>query len=443
MVGRLAIAAGAVLAAAATAAASPFDTATTVPLVGADYYGTGCGRLNTDLLKSEPDPSLELEQMSAMHASGLTSLRLTINYTSNADAAELNTGGGAILVPTGELIEPYRHRLIRYVTDARLAGFADVTIAFVPYGPNSPSPWSVGWPNVSPFPWDPSLYDADWRFVRDVRAVTKQYGPVQSHFDLYAEGPPADYDPNHDETRAFIARLYHDYVAAYGADDVFVTSIETIPVPNGDDTRLHGLIQALRTTGEPLPHWWGFDIDHQPSNAAQDLAEADTILRDEGVSGSIALGENTYDNADAGKVIAAYNASGTAHPVVQVEMYPNLGEPTCVSAPFTADGYLGALGLPAPLPLRGGVDVHGRATLTTADGARVYGLKDGTYTLVVTDSSRTKGFRLATAFWHRRTTATFVGTQTWTVPVDASHGPVWKYDAVGRNVVKGGSFVGF
>ena len=442
MAGRLAIGAGVVLAAATAASAHPLDTATT-PLLGADYYVTACDAPNSDFQKDDPDASLELEQMSAMRTSGLSSLRLTINYTSSSAAAALNTGGGAILVPTGALVEPFRSRIIRYVTDARLAGFTDVTIAFVPYGPNSPSPWSVGWPNVSPFPWDPSLYDADWRFVQDVHAVTKQYGPAQSHFDLYAEGPPADYDPNHDETRTFIARLYHDYVAAHGADDVFVTSIETIPVPNGDDTRLHGLIRALRATGDPLPHWWGLDIEHRPSYAAQDLAEADLILREEGVSGSIALGENTYNDPAAGQVIAAYNATGTTHPVVQVEMYPNLGEPTCVSAPFSAGGYLDALGLTRPLPLHGGVDSHGRATLTTADRAPVYGLEHGTYTVLVTDSSRKMGFRLASSAWRRRTTAKFVGTQTWTVPVDAVHGLAWEYDAVGRKFRRGGSFVGF
>ena len=109
MAGRLAIGAGVVLAAATAASAHPLDTATT-PLLGADYYVTACDAPNADFQKDDPDASLELEQMSAMRTSGLSSLRLTINYTSSPAAAALNTGGGAILVPTGALVEPYRSR---------------------------------------------------------------------------------------------------------------------------------------------------------------------------------------------------------------------------------------------------------------------------------------------------------------------------------------------
>ena len=194
------------------------------PLVGGDWYDTSCAPGN-NLLRSSVDATVEREELSAMHASGLRSLRLTINYTS--DSSLLNGGhGGAILIGSdGSMIEPYRSRFIHYLSDAKDAGFTDVTIAFYPYGPNSPQPWTTG-ENIND--WDPSLYGADWGFVQSVHDLTKQYGPSQTHFDLMAEGPPSGYDRNNvggDQIDSFIMRLYSDYVSKYGNSDVFFTAI--------------------------------------------------------------------------------------------------------------------------------------------------------------------------------------------------------------------------
>ena len=97
-----------------------------------------------------------------------------------------------------------------------------------------------------------------------------------------------------------------------------------------------------------------------------------------------------------------------------MEEYPNLGELNCVSAPFTGDEYLKVLGI-VPGPLHGGVDAKGRATLTTADGLLVTALKNGQYTIVVTDKSRTSGFRLSGPNVHKQTSLRYRGTVTWTV----------------------------
>jgi len=127
-------------------------------LVGGDYYDTACSG-GYNLLKSGTvDPTLERQQLEAMHASGLNSLRYTINFTSDASLLDGGHGGAVLVGRDGAMIEPYQTRFIRYLTDTKAAGFTDVTIAFFPYGPNSPQPWTTG-ANIDD--WDPSLYAAD------------------------------------------------------------------------------------------------------------------------------------------------------------------------------------------------------------------------------------------------------------------------------------------
>ena len=378
-------------------------------LVGGDYYDTSCTG-NYNLLKSGAvDPTVELQQLEAMHVSGLNSLRLTINYTS--DSSLLNGGhGGAILIgPDGAMIEPYRTRFIRYLRDAKAAGFADVTIAFYPYGPNSPQPWTTG-ENIND--WNPSLYAADWGFVQDVHDLTKQYGPAETHFDLMAEGPASGYDRNNvggSQIDDYITRLYKDYVVKYGNSDVFFTAI------GYEHERLVHEIENLKASGEPMPLWWGFDIQYTGDGAASDLAAADATLTAYGLSGSLALGETAYEDGPVSSAVQQYNATA-AHKVVQVEEYPNLGTPRCVDAPFTGYAYLAVLGI-QPGPLLGRVDARGRSTLTTSDGMPVRALKSGTYTVLVTDASKTSGFRISTYETTRSTSASFRGTVTWTIDV--------------------------
>src|SRR5207244_3307487 len=95
-------------------------------LVGVDYYNTDChGGLQ--LIRDAADPTLEREQLFAMHASGLNSLGLVINYSTDPNHINDDHGGAVPIEPDGTLGEPYRGRLIRYLEGARSAGFADVT----------------------------------------------------------------------------------------------------------------------------------------------------------------------------------------------------------------------------------------------------------------------------------------------------------------------------
>ena len=415
---RLALVGAAAAVIAATASGARLDGSQA--LVGGDYYDTDCFGGHNLLKSGTVDATLERKQMFAMHAAGLNSLRYTINYTS--DASLLNGGhGGAILIgPDGAMIEPYRARFIQYLADAKAAGFTDVTIAFYPYGPNSPQPWTTG-ENIND--WNPALYAPDWGFVQDVHDLTKQYGPAETHFDLMAEGPASGYDRNNVgglQIDDYITRLYKDYVSKYGNSDVFFTAI------GYEHERLANEIENLKASGEPMPLWWGFDIQYSGDGAASDLAAADATLTAYGMSGSLALGETAYEDGPVSDAVRQYNATA-AHKVVQVEEYPNWGTPQCIGAPYTGNSYMQVLGIQQG-PLLGRVDARGRATLTTSDGIPVIALESGTYTIVVTDASKTAGFRIAGAAYQRQTAARFRGTVTWTVDFGRTYD--WTYGSV-------------
>src|SRR5438874_435374 len=121
---------------AATSAGSLGADATGPPLVGGAYYGVACSGSSVDVLKDAVDPTLEREQIFAMHASGLTSLALVLNYSTDPSRANAPYSGAVTVQPDGTVSEPYRSRFIQYLKGARDAGFTDLTIRFEPQGPN-------------------------------------------------------------------------------------------------------------------------------------------------------------------------------------------------------------------------------------------------------------------------------------------------------------------
>jgi hypothetical protein len=257
------------------------------------------------------------------------------------------------------------------------------------------------------------------QFIKDVHDLTKRYGPPQSHFDLLAEGPTSDWGRSQVGMRIddYISRIYSDYVDAFGNSDVFFSAIDKEPA--GDDVRLVNLIKDLQSTGRPLPHWWGLDIEYTGPVAVQNLADANATLNAYGVSGSLALEETAYESADVAAAVQGLNTAAS-HQVVQVEEYPNWGTPTCVPAPYTGNAYLRALGVTTS-PLLARVDPKGRPTLTTSDGIPIVALKAGHYTITVTDNSRRAGFKLAGFLLSRHTSAAFHGTVTWIVDLEGTN----------------------
>lgn len=405
MVRQLVFASAVALVVGATARADPAP-----PWLGAGYQGADCSGI-TQVIRDPVDATRVREQVFAMHASGLTSIALGINYSVDPGHFFDGHGGAVIVQADGTLGEPYRSRLIQVLKDAKDAGFTELTMRFQAHGPNSPEPWTSGGYEDD---WNPALYAVDWHLIQDVRGLVKQYGPSKTHFDIMAEGPPSDYARSVVGTRIdeFMTRLYTDYVQAYGNSDVFFSAI-------GDDTgRLAHEIQDFLAAGNPMPQWWGLDPEYTVSGITTDLQRADAKLSEYGLGGSIVLEETAYESPEIAAAIAAYNSTAT-HPVVQIEEYPNLGTPQCVAAPFTADAYLQTFGI-TTAPLQAKLDARGRAVLALADGTPVVALKAGHYTITVTDSSRTAGFKLTGFEVAHRTTPAFRGTVTWSVDLEGA-----------------------
>ena len=169
------------------------------------------------------------QQLAAMRAAGMRAMRLIFYHASQA---------APNLVPStgGRLAEPYRANLVHYLQDLRAAGFASVTVAFNPWVANDP----IGYTNVA---YDPSLFEENWQFIRDVRPLVKQYGPPTTRLDLLAEGAPDYWQP---QLRDYVAEMWKRYVDEFGNADATISAITNPGTPGGSGSRLQNFIPALR-----------------------------------------------------------------------------------------------------------------------------------------------------------------------------------------------------
>src|SRR5205085_5220865 len=124
----------------------------------------------------------------------------------------------------------------------------------------------VGYPQNT---YDPSLFEENWQLIRFVRGIVKQYGPLDTRFDLFNEGAPSDYLATKTQVEEYLAHMYSNYVDAFGNNDVTVSSI----VGANDQSRIANLIDTLRSTGRPLPTW--FEVHAYSTNVLADLRAAD------------------------------------------------------------------------------------------------------------------------------------------------------------------------
>lgn len=191
------------------------------PLVGADliqhlFSGPYCwgGHIILDYNQPGVRPSMR-DDLAAMRVAGLQTLRLFLYNEHGGDPSH-----AAISSSDGRIPEPYRTNLINFLTDIRKAGFPQITVAFNPWGHNDPTgafdPDGLGY--------DLSFFDENWRFIRDVRPLLKQYGPPSTHIDLINEGAPNDHLAM--QVEHYITSMYAHYVEAFGAEDVSVSAID-------------------------------------------------------------------------------------------------------------------------------------------------------------------------------------------------------------------------
>lgn len=384
------------------ALAVPSATAAlTPPLVGAAYsrWGvSGCDTTDMGIILTYDQPGIRRKirlQLAAMHAAGLKTLRLMIwHSTAGTDPF------GMVSSSTGRLQAPYRDNLIKFLTDVRKADFAPLTVDFAPQGPNDP----IGTPQDL---YDPSLFEQNWNFVKDVRPLIKMYGPSSTRIDLLSEGAPSDYWPYKGRMNAYITEMYRRYADAFGTDDVVVSAIAP-PDPFADITqpegghRLQNLIDALRASGRRMPtafsvhvsNWWA----PAGTYTLYGLRQEEAVLTANGLSQPLIIGETVYEDPDLARAIAEFVRSST-RPVLEVQEWPLERGSSCrdfsVAPPFHADAYIEALtGAPRDTTLAAGVSPTGRVTMVAPYGGTASALIAGRYHFTVSDQSRKVGFRI-------------------------------------------------
>jgi hypothetical protein len=383
------------------------------PLIGANYthYAfPGCSLNDTGIVLTYNRPSVRTivrRQLAAMRAAGIQTLRLLLWHITDASGMRW----GIVSSGSGQLSEPYRSNLIRYLSDVRKAGFEQLTLVFAPEGNDAPLPPAPG--NV----YDPTKFDVNWRFIRDVRPLLKSYGPDSTHVDLLNEAaPPAWERPTViTQTKTYITNMWSKYLDAFGGEDASFSSVGA-DGPGDTSARLQNLIDALRASGRPLPRW--FDVhppyDHDGTLAV--LRAVDATLTATGLSQPLVLGESAYDDPAVASAIREFEAAA-ARPILEVMEWPLRAGRSCgVSAPYRAEAYIEDLTSAAPpaavtatvSPLRG-------IQLRTAYGGRVTALEAGLYRIAVTDASRSDDFHLIGPGVNRRTGLARTGKAKWTL----------------------------
>ena len=398
-------------------------------MVGVNYshFGVlGCGVDGDGIVANGMgNRTLIRRQLAAMRAAGIQSLRTFIwsQHDATGQAWGVVSSAGGRLGPTEE------RNLIDFVTDIRLAGFKRLSVAFSPQATNDP----IGDPDNS---YDPSLFDENWQLIREVRGIVRQYGPLDTHFDLLNEGAPADYQATKTQLEDYIAHMYSNYVDTFGNRDVTVSSIAG---PN-DRSRIANLIDALRSTGRPLPRW--FEVHSYSTNVLDDLRATDATLTAKGLSQPITLGETFYNDPSAAAAVKTFVTTSSrrldealAWPLARGSTCPNFSVPP----PYTADAFITSLtGSPPSNQIAVTVGLHRTLSLKTRYGERVTALEVGEYTFSVTDASRIDDVHLTGPGVNAATGMRFRGHKTWTLRLQPG---TYHYRSDRRNSHLTGTFI--
>jgi hypothetical protein len=416
------------MASAAALVVLPAVAAAPPPLIGVNYnhYGiVGCDLLGGVLSDGHAGRIQIRQQLAAMRAAGLETLRLFVWHMHDAGGQTW----GVVSSAGGTLQPSVRQNVIDYATDVRNAGFERLEVVFGPMWTNNP----IGFPENQ---YNAALFDENWNLIRTVRPLVKQYGPPSTHFDLLNEGAPSDYLATKDQLAAYDARIYANYVDAFGNDDVTISSI----VAWNDQSRISNLIDALRATGRPLPTW--FEIHAGGPTLLADLQATDATLAAKGLPQPLALGETTYDDSAGAAAIKQF-VDRSSRPLAEVMPWPLRAGSSCsaisTAAPYSAGAYISALrGGPTPMTVAVTLDAGAHARLTTAFGQPLTALESGTYTVTVSDNSPKQNFRLTGPGVSRATGVRSVGTSTWTIALAPG---IYRYRSDALHSKLRGSFI--
>lgn len=397
-----------------TVAAGDASVGQASPLIGTNYTeltgGFGCGRRSILRHGHEPGALRMMRlQLAAMRAAGIESLRFFIWHDHDGAAFETIPSAG------GRVVEPYRSTLVTYLEAARDLRYKRVEIVFGPVLANDPMAIYGG------VPYDPALFDENWALIRDVRALAKEHGPP-SRFDLLNEGAPSDAQALKPQVTDYLARLYRNYVDAFGNQDVTVSTI----YQRIDPTRLPNLLAALRASRRPLPGFFEIHPDYAGFQAFEDLRDVDAVLSTEGLHQPLEVGEGPYNDAAFAAAVGRFVSESTRE-VSDVLEWPLQYLSGCrdfsVGPPYRATALIRALkgdpALAATRLLQASLPAAGNPTLTDSAGLPVTALEDGVYSIRIEDRSSRAGFWLAGPHLRRATGGRFRGSSVWRVKLRA------------------------
>jgi hypothetical protein len=397
----------------AWSASAPARVAPQTPLIGVDYAHyryPACG-LNDGGIVVRYDQrgvrSTVRLQLAAMRAAGIQTMRLLLWHITDASGLRW----GIVSSDDGHLGEPYRSNLIQFLSDVRRSGFPQLTLVFAPEGNDAPLPPAPG--NV----WDPTRFEVNWRFIRDVRPLLKKYGPPSTHVDLLNEGAPPAWESAEviAQAEAYIARMWSNYVTAFGDEDASFSSVGA-DGPYDTAARMQNLIDALRASGKPFPRWFDVHPPYDHDGMLAVLRAVDETLAANGLSQPLVIGETAYDNASVASAIKEFEATSTRR-ILEVMDWPGRTGQSCPpSPPFEANAYLRTLtGAGPPMRLTALLATRRGILMRTGYGNPVTALEPGRYTLAVTDASSSDDFHLVGPGVDERTGIRFTGTARWSV----------------------------
>lgn len=312
----------------------------TTPLVGTSYTHhsfAGCSWDEHGILDTWGRPGVAREvrrQLRRMRQSGLASLRLIVWHM--RDVPRQHWG----VVPSrgGRVPPPFRDHLVAYLREVRRLGFRRLTVSFSPQWANNPrdEAWAAG------------RLEENWAFIRDVRALTLEHGPVDVRFDLLNEGAPSNHAPAARRVRVmeYVGEVWRRYADAFGTGDATVSVIAP-RTPHDGGRRLENLVDALGGEGARLPSWFELHLNYGPAGVSWGMHYVDSVLADRSLEQPITIGETSYDDAAVADAIGAFS-SRSERPLEEViQWYKRAGARCEVSPPYEADAYLrlGAAGL--------------------------------------------------------------------------------------------------
>lgn len=388
------------------AAPSAGAIADPLPLVGVNYSNfelASCGNGGPGVVANGNwDWRLIRQELAAMRAAGIQTLRTFIWNTHDASGQTW----GAVSSAGGRLGPTETKNLITFASAVRALGFARLEVAFSPQGANDP----IGYPQNN---YDPSLFEENWQLIGYVRGIVKQYGPLNTRFDILNEGAPFDFMATKTQLEAYVAHMYSNYVDAFGNDDV---TVSVNPAVN-DQSDLANLVDTLRSTGRPLPTW--FEVHIYGPDSLGDLRAIDATLSAKDLSQPIAVGETYYDDPSAASAVETF-VTTSPRPLEEVSAWPLARGSTCqnwsVSPPYKADAFITALtGNPPPHNIVVTLGPGHTLSLETPYGQPVTALEAGRYSFAIADRSRSDNFHIIGPAVNRTTGRRFRGDKTWTL----------------------------